>query len=225
MKQTTLLALSLAAKLLTVGMVALGTVLMMSGAADGASLTARGLKALRYFTVLSNLLMGLAALIYAVSLVRALRGDGAVPIWTQTLLLVAAASVGLTFLVVAGFFVPFLHAKDMFVGANFWFHLVIPLFSLLSYVLLDRFALLPRRAVLLAAAPMLLYGLAYAVNCLVNGVGDYTNRAALNDWYWFLYWGYPAGLAFFAGLAGVTLGLGALLRLGNQAGQAVVHTP
>ena len=105
----------------------------------------------------------------------------------------------------------------MFVGANFWFHLVVPLLSIVCYVLLDRFARVKKRALLLVAVPMLLYGLFYTANCLINGVGDYSEGGVLNDWYWFLYWGYPVGVAFFVGLCAVTIALGALLRVLNQA--------
>lgn len=217
MKRKLLQILALIANLSIVFLVGLGTYQMMSGASDGAALTARGLLALRYFTVQSNLLMGVAALVYAIALFRALRRDRAtVPVRAQVFLLTATASVGLTFLVVAGFFVQVLHAKDMFVGANLWFHLVVPLLSIVCYVLLDRFARMKKRALLFVAVPMLLYGLFYAANCMINGVGDYSGGGDLNDWYWFLYWGYPVGVAFFVGLCAVTVGLGALLRWLNQ---------
>lgn len=216
-RQKALAIAALSVNALIFVLVCVGTVLMVTGFAEGASLTATGLRALRYFTVQSNLLVGLAALVYALFLVPVLRGkkDG-VPVWAQVLLLMASASVGLTFLVVACFFVPVLQAKDMFAGANFFFHLVVPLLSLVSYVLFDGFARIKTRVVPLGAVPMLLYGIGYMLNCFVNGVGDYADPAALNDWYWFLYWGLPVGIGFFVVLCAVTVGLTALLRWANQ---------
>lgn len=208
--------LAFAAKLLIFALVCLGTVMMVSGFGEGASLTAKGLKALRYFTVQSNLFAGLVALLYALALARILRGRAAgVPGWLQTLMLVATAAVMLTFLVVSCFFVPLFGPLDLFKGANFWFHLVVPLLAIVSFLFFDRFAPIKKSAVLLAAIPMLLYGVFYAGNCLINGVGDYANDP--NDWYYFLYWGLPVGVAIFAVLCGVTVGFSALLRLGNQA--------
>lgn len=209
--------LSFCANLLLLAMVCAGTVLMFTGAKEEASLAAVGLRALRYFTVQSNLLAGLAGLLYALALLPVLRGKtGSLAPWVQTLKLVAVASVGLTFLVVAVFFVLILHAPDMFSGANLFFHLLVPLYALVSFVLFDRFAPLKRWTILLGAVPMLLYGCFYTANCLINGVGSYDNKETLNDWYWFLHEGYAVGVLMFVILAAATLGLTALLRLGNQ---------
>lgn len=207
---------ALAANLLIFALVCLGTVMMVAGFGEGASLTASGAKALRYFTVQSNLFVGLVALLYALALIRMLRTRAsAVPGWLQALMLVATAAVMLTFLVVTCFFVPVFGINDLYKGPNFWFHLTIPLLAIGSFVLLDCFAPLKKSAVLLSAIPMLLYGVFYAGNCLLNGVGDYANKP--NDWYYFLYWGLPVGIGIFVVLCGVTVGFSALLRLGNQA--------
>ena len=217
MKKRTRAGLALAVKLLIVFLVGLGTYQMMTGMIIGTSFTDKGLRALRYFTVLSNLLMGLAALLYSIALLRLLLGrTETVPRWNQVLLLMGAASVGLTFLVVIGFLIPVVRAKGLFRSANLWFHLVVPLLSMGSYLFLDRFRRLKKRAMILGALPMLLYGAFYTGNCLLNGVGDYGNYQSCNDWYFFLVWGYPAGVGIFALLIGVTVGFTALLRWGNQ---------
>ena len=217
MKTETRLRLALAGKLLIVFLVCLGTYQMMTGLIPGTSFTDKGLRALRYFTVLSNLLMGLAALLYGIALLRLLlHRTKRVPKWNQVLLLMGAASVGLTFLVVIGFLLPVLRVKDMFHGANLWFHLVVPLLSMGSYAFLDRFAQLKKRAIFLGALPMLLYGLFYTGNCLLNGVGEYGNYQSCNDWYHFLIWGYPVGVGIFLLLIGATVGLAAVLHRLNQ---------
>ena len=209
--------LALAVKLVIAGLVCLGTYQMMTNLIPGASFTDKGLRALRYFTVQSNLLMGLAALVYGLQLLRLLLGrTRRVPKWSQVLLLMGAASVGLTFLVVIGFLIPVIRVKGMFVGANLWFHLVVPLLSILSYAFLDRFTKLRKRAIFLGALPMLLYGIGYMLNCLVNGPGDYGNYQTVNDWYFFLAWGIPVGFTIFGLLIAVTVGLSALLRRVNQ---------
>ncbi len=217
MKAKTRAVLALVVKILIFCLVCFATWQMMTGMMPGSTFADKGLRALRYFTVQSNLLMGLAALLYGIGLIRLLSGKTkTIPKWSQTLLLMGSASVGLTFLVVIGFLMPVVKARGMFVGANLWFHLVVPLLSMGRYVFLDRFTGLKKRAIPLGALPMLLYGIGYMLNCLLNGPGDYGNYLTLNDWYWFLYWGIPVGLGIFALLIGLTTGLSALLRRCNQ---------
>ncbi|MBQ6389654.1 MAG: hypothetical protein IJH90_08600 [Mogibacterium sp.] len=67
-----------------------------------------------------------------------------------------------------------------------------------------------RRDNRLAVLPMLIYGAVYLTNILINGIGV---RPHSNDWYGFVKWGLPVGLAIFAGLCLITWFAGALMRL------------
>ena len=169
---------------------------------SGGLLTATGLASLKYFTVLSNLLSGLASLILVLS--RLLKKDAP---WIHRLHYAAAVSVGLTFLTVIAFLGPLYGYEAMFEGSNLWLHLVLPLAAEAAFILFNPMPM-TRRDNALAVLPMLLYGVGYVGNILANG------RDA-NDWYSFLAWGYPAGVAIFLLILAVTFGLGLLLRKAN----------
>jgi hypothetical protein len=57
--------------------------------------------------------------------------------------------------------------------------------------------------------PPLLYGTVYLLNNVINGRGEWPDT---NDWYAFLAWGYPAGIAIFGVICGVTWLLGFMMR-------------
>ena len=178
-------------------------------------LTTYGIANLKYFTVLSNIFEGIASLCLAFRLLAAGRGGQRAFRRMFLLKYMAACSVALTFLVVALFFGPLYGHFLLYEGSNFWFHLVIPVLAMLEFIFLDRFDELRFRDTLFAALPPLVYGLAYCVNLLINGVG--TPPDHLNDIYGFLLWGLPVGLCIFAGILLVAWAAGILLRLGNRA--------
>ncbi len=191
---------------------AIGVVQMLLTRGDR-PLTSYGAANLKYFTVLSNIFEGAASLFLAVHLMGGARND--VPRWIFRIKFVAAAAVSLTFLVVGLFFGTMFGHRLFYQGSNFWFHLVIPLLAILEFIFLDRFGELRFRDTGLAILPALIYGLAYCVNLLVNGVG--TPPDHINDIYGFLLWGLPVGLCIFAAILLLSWIAGALLRLGNRA--------
>ena len=102
--------------ILIIAMAVVGTVLMLFFRGNDATLQASGIANLKYFTVLSNEFCGIVA-VY--SLVRRLRGQEQ----PMLLKLMAAAAVGLTFLVIAAFLGPLYGLLKMYRRANFFFHL------------------------------------------------------------------------------------------------------
>ncbi len=149
--------------------------LYMMGLGQSGAFSSTGWAAFRFYTVLSNLLEGVAAAILAVWLLTAGR-HRAMPAWLVTLNLAATASVALTFTMVAVYLGPVLGYAEMLKGANLYFHLIVPLLAVFDFTALRdakvRFPLDP----LLAVAPTLLYGFYYVINILVNG-------ADRGDWY------------------------------------------
>ena len=176
-----------------------------------------GLRNMKYFTVLSNVFEGIASLALAVCLVRVRRGRSArVPHGVFLLKFLAAVTVAVTFLVVALFFGPWIGWLPLYRGANFWFHLVVPVLAMAEFVLLDRFDGVAFRETLWAPLPALAYGIVYTVNLLVNGTGTDPDP---NDFYGFVHWGFAVGFGIFAGILLVSWGAGCLLCLGNRAGR------
>ncbi len=221
----------LCVNLLIVLLTALGAVIMLL-TRGGGPLKSYGIANLKYFTVLSNIFEGVVSLFLAVHLMGG--AQNGVPRWIFRLKYIAAAAVFLTFLVVGLFFAPiytlFLHANAggpsaepgggmllFYQGANFWFHLVIPVIAIAEFILLDRFGELRFRDTRLAVLPPLIYGIAYCVNLLINGVG--TPPDHINDIYFFLSWGLPVGLCIFAAILLLGWIAGILLRQGNRAGR------
>ena len=180
---------------------------------EGNLLTAAGLSSLKYFTVLSNLLAALAALVFVVSHLRANRKAGrragaAVPRWVEVLKYVAAAAVGLTFLVVLVFLGPLYGYAAMFLGANLYLHLVFPMAAMLEVVFLASYKPSGRDN-LLALLPVTVYAAYYVLNMVINGIGEWP---ATNDWYGFLNWGIGPGVVITAAAFGITYLIGLVLR-------------
>ena len=178
---------------------------------DSGRLSAAGLHTLKYFTVLSNLLLGIAAFVYALCVLRILLGKAAgIPCTVYQLKYAATVSVGLTFLTVMLFLGPRFGYGAMFQGVNLWFHLLIPLAAIASFWLLEPDGTLSLQDSMLAVLPTLLYAIGYIINVLSYGIkpGDFSH-----DWYGFAQGSLAmAGVAFVVMLLG-TWGIALLVRI------------
>ena len=159
---------------------------MMLFSRSDVALTAMGVYSLKYFTVLSNLLLGVASAVYAVFLVRFLRTGAVVPRGAHAFKYVATVATTVTLMTVLLFLGPTVGYPPMFVGANLWFHLIVPVAAIVELAFFDEAFGLSFRETLIGVLPTLLYGIVYCANILLNGVGElpYTN-----DWYGFTAWG------------------------------------
>ena len=160
--------------------------LMMASSRGVDALTATGLISLKYFTVLSNLLLGAASLVYAVYMVRYLRGGHLVPQWAHRLKFAATVAVTVTLMTVLLFLGPTMGYAAMFAGVNLWLHLVLPVLGIAEFVFFDIQRDLSFKESLFGVAPVVLYGVFYVGNILINGVGV---RPLTNDWYGFTMFG------------------------------------
>jgi hypothetical protein len=192
--------------LLVIAFAVTGTILMLFFRGNDEELLADGIENYKYFTVLSNELCGI---ISVVSLVCSLRGR------RQPMLakLMAAAAVGLTFLVIIGFLGPLYGLLKMYRSANFFFHLILPLTAMAEFVLCPGDAAepvtIPFWWTFLTMIPVAVYGAFYLGNCLINGIGEWPHT---NDFYGFLNWGLPVGLVIFAGIMLAIWGIACVLR-------------
>ena len=195
-----------------------GTVWMMSGVSEGsgAVLTASRLQSFRYFTVDSNALMGIFALIALGVQIRCGRTGAELPGWYYVMKLTGTVGVSLTMLVTVCFLAPTMGEQwlSLFVGSNFLFHLVNPLLSILIFLGFERGGKISVTATLIGIIPVVLYALYYLINVLThieNGQISHTY-----DWYGFLFLGIrtiPAGgLIICGGSWRIGLGLWRLNR-------------
>lgn len=182
---------------------AVGTVLMLFFRDGDALLASSGAENLKYFTVLSNEFCGIVA-VWA--LIRAVRRKAP----PMLLKLMAAAAVGLTFLIVAGFLGPLYGHRFMYKNANLFFHLILPLTAMAEYILLPvPKGGVPFKWTLLTMIPVFLYGSGYLTNILINGTGVWPDT---NDFYGFMNWGLAVGIVIFAGIMLVVWGIACALR-------------
>jgi len=180
-----------------------GTVLMFFFRGNNEELLADGIENYKYFTVLSNEFCGVIAV---VSLIRSLRGK-AQPMLAKFM---AAAAVGLTFLVIIGFLGPLYGLLKMYRGANFFFHLILPLTAMAEFVFCPGDAEpVPFRWTLYTMIPVALYGAFYLGDNMINGIGEWPHT---NDFYGFLNWGLPIGLLIFAFIMLAIWGIACALR-------------
>lgn len=172
-------------------------------------LASTGFRSLKYFTVLSNLLVAITAIVWL-----AVRGRSDETRRTaETLKFVAANAVALTFTTVMVFLGPIYGYPFMFQGANLFFHGIVPVAAVCEIIFMSdtRF---DRRDNLLALIPTLIYGTFYAINIIVNGRGEPPN---MNDFYMFFAWGYDVGAVVYVIMTAVTYLLGLLMRRAQRA--------
>lgn len=193
--------ITLALDILIVVFTAIGTYLMFSNTDNGAGLMSSGLENFKYFTVLSNIFCGIVSLI---ALIRR-----KLPIAVR---LMSASAVGLTFLIVAAFLQPIYPDTNLYQGGNLWFHLIVPVVSMVQFVLMEISSKIPFKYTFLSALLSLVYGMGYLINILVNGVGEWPDT---NDWYGFLNWGFPIGIAIFAVVVVINFVIAVILRALN----------
>ena len=110
----------------------------------------------RYFTVDSNLLAACSSLIVALCIVL-----GYIPQWALLLHFTGTVSVMLTFLTVVFFLGPTKGYAPMFEGTNLFFHLIVPLFSAASLLLMWSYSDFPFAQSLWGLLPMIVYGAVY----------------------------------------------------------------
>ena len=116
----------------------------------------RGLGALRYFTLQSNLFCALAALALALALL-----GGAAPRWIWLWKYVGTAAVTVTLLTVLFFLGPACGYKALLSGRDLYFHLVGPLLAIGSFCFCERLYPLSFPLALTGLVPVILYGALY----------------------------------------------------------------
>lgn len=184
----------------------IGTVIMISYKGNGSGLSSSGISNLKYFTVLSNEFCGIVAALWLVFNFLGKR-------FPALLKLMATSAVALTFLIVAAFLAPMYPDLNLYENANLWFHLILPLAAMLEFILLKTQQRIPFKYAVFSALPALVYGIGYLANILINGKGEWPDT---NDWYGFLNWGYPVGIAIFAVIVLMNFGMAALMRFVNN---------
>ena len=199
-------SISIVLNILTAVFTLCGTYAMLNSNKSGTGLTASGIENLKFFTVLSNELCGIIAVLWLVFRIL----NRKFPILPK---LMASAAVGLTFIIIAAFLAPMYPEMNMYEGGNFWFHLIVPITGMADFILLKTEERIPFRYTIISSLPAFVYGTCYLANILINGIGEWPDT---NDWYGFLNWGFPVGIVIFAVIVLMDFGMAALLRALNS---------
>ena len=179
----------------------------------GGQFSSTSFKSLKYYTTLSNIFTAVASGILLVFLLRLRSGKAeTIPHWVFLLKLAGASAVGVTFIVVIVFLGPLYGFWQMYIYANFFFHLLVPVMAMVEFALFDRFGTCSGKEVLLSTVFTLVYGTVYMVNIIINGRGV----NGRNDLYGFALWGMPIAIGIFAAIVLVNAGIAALLRELNK---------
>ena len=187
----------------------LGSWIALFVSASG-TLMHNGINSLKYFTVLSNLFEGAASVIWLVSS----RRNGKASALAELLKFMAAAAVGLTCAVVLAFLGPLYGYPEMFAGPSLFMHLLTPVVAIAEIIFLSDAEYTRKDNRLVMLSPVV-YGVFYLGNNIINGIGEWPDT---HDWYFFLAWGYPAGILIFAVICGVIWLLGLAMRKLHRTG-------
>lgn len=146
----------------------------------GSLLSSRGLMSLKYYTTLSNIFAGIAAVIMIAVLARA--KSGKVPVWAAVTKFASAVTVSVTFLVTLFFLAPTMGIGGLYKGELMFMHAVGPVLTVVSFFMNRDLPEMKTSSALWATLPTILYGGVYSANIMLNGVGSGMNT---NDWYGF----------------------------------------
>lgn len=174
--------------LILVFFVLLSTLWMMSGITGG-PLSAGKLAMFRFFTVDSNILMGIIALLAALEQRKVLKGrKERVSPATYVLLLTGTVGVTLTMLVTIFFLEPTMAPQfglfGLFAGSNFFLHLFNPVLSIVNFLRYEKTSEMSRIHTLTGIVPMLIYAVYYVAVAVIHSSNGVVQPGY--DWYGFL---------------------------------------
>lgn len=183
----------------------IGIILMLTSEAEEGALQSSGIENFKFYTVLTNVFCGIVASVFLVF--KILKKDTEK---IRVLKLAAVVGVAITFAVVAFMFGPLYGFLQFYKRGNLYFHLLLPVTAMIEFIFVKR-RKIPFKFTVFAAIPTLLYGIGYLLNILINGIGG--PWPDTNDFYGFLNWGWPLGIAIFTGIPLTAFVVACLFRL------------
>lgn len=166
----------------------------------------------RFFTVQSNLFMGMVSFVFAIKEILIIKGKNYQLtrkdyIWKM----MATTSVGLTFIVVFFYLGPI--SKDgiisLLLNSNLFFHLIIPVLSIINFIVFEKNNLLKFKDIVYGIIPTVFYEVYYLINVLIHMENG--KVAPKYDWYWFLQNGVWTGVIVVPLILLITYGISLLL--------------
>ena len=123
---------------------------------------------LRFYTVDSNILMGLTSILFIIFDIKVLKGKiEKIPTWVHNVKLFGTSGVTLTFLVTACFLGPLYGYYAMYNNSNLLFHLVVPLLSISSFIFTENYEVKYKYS-FIGIISMIIYGIYYMTNVMLH---------------------------------------------------------
>ena len=152
----------------------------------------------KFFTVDSNILMGITSGIFIFYSIKALKNkEYEIPKSIYLLKLVSTTAVTITFLVVFCYLGQISKGgmRSMLLNSNLLFHLFIPVLSIISFIFFERNDKLSAKNALFGILPTLIYGTFYLINVLIHTQNG--KVSPIYDWYWFVQNGVSTAIIVF----------------------------
>ncbi len=151
-------------------------------------LSSSGFESLKYFTVLSNLYLGITSLIVAICrTINIIKNKQDISIHVATLNFTGVIQVTITFLVVLCLLAPRSAQNGNFfepyMGANLFMHLIVPLVAILNYIFIEHTPKIRGRKLFYTVFPILAYGIFYILNYFNHFTGQDFDGKITYDWY------------------------------------------
>ncbi len=187
-KQKILTVISLICNIAIVGFVVTAFIYSFFVSANS-TLMAKGFNSLRFYTVLSNLLLALFSLpLLVMNIITLKTKKYECPTWIGLLKYIGVASVSVTFLTVICFLAPAAAKRgqgywSLFQGPNLYYHLIVPLLAIISFDLMELNINFKIGYTPLGLISVFLYGIFYIINYYCHLISDGNGSY---DWYGFL---------------------------------------
>lgn len=162
---------SLILNIIIVLLVIFATIFMFTGfkfMPGGSLLEVSKVEMFKFYTVDSNILMGIVSLIFIIYEKKLLKNKiKEIPKKVYILKLIATSGISLTFITTSFFLAPTYGFYAMFNNNNLLFHLVVPVLSIITYIFFEKHDNKYKYAIL-GIIPMFLYSIFYTTNILIN---------------------------------------------------------
>lgn len=142
---------------------------------------------LRFFTVESNLFMGIVSLIFAIEEIQILKNKkDYISKHTYILKLMATSAVGLTFFIVFAYLGPITEGGiiSMLMNSNLFFHLIIPVIGILNFIFFEETDKIKFKDTFYGLIPTAIYEIYYMINVFIHMEDG--KVSPIYDWYWFV---------------------------------------
>lgn len=136
----------------------------------------------KFYTVDSNMLMGFISLLFVI--LQLTKKEITKNMYRLNLM--ATTSVGLTFLIVFTYLGQISPGgiKSMLQNSNLFFHLIIPVLSIINFTIFERTNKLKIKDTLYGIIPTVIYAVIYVTNLLLHV--EKGKVSPIYDWYWFV---------------------------------------